>query len=118
MAEAPPYEQALGAAAGLLDALAVPAMFIGGLAVIAHGHVRTTDDIDATVSGERVTPDRIVQIAATFNIRPRIDDALTFARRTHVLLLAHGPTGIALDLSLVASIRRGGAGSGDGCALP
>ena len=54
------YEQALHAVSALLAALPGPAMLIGGLVVIAHGHVRTTDDIDATASGRRVTPPKRV----------------------------------------------------------
>ncbi len=98
--EPEPYERALRAVSTFLDALPAPAMLIGGLAVIAHGHVRTTDDIDATVSGEGISLDQIVKLAATFEIHPRIDDVLTFARSTQVLLLVHRPTGIQLDLSL------------------
>jgi len=95
-----PYEQALRVVSTFLDTLPAPSMFIGGLAVIAHGHVRTTDDLDATVSGEDLSIDRIVQLAAAHDIYPRIDDALAFARRNQVLLLVHGPTGVELVLSL------------------
>jgi hypothetical protein len=94
------YEQALRAVSALLAALPGPAMLIGGLAVIVHGHVRTTDDIDATASGRRVTPEQILSVAAENDIWPRIDDALTFAQRTQVLLLVHRPTGVTVDLSL------------------
>jgi hypothetical protein len=97
---AEPYEQALRAVSAFLDQLPGPTMFIDGLAVIAHGHIRTTDDIDATVSGEDVSADRIVQWAAAHDIHPRMDDALAFARRNQVLLLVHRPTGVELDLSL------------------
>ena len=75
-------------------------MLIGGLAVIAHGHVRTTDDIDATVSAQGTSPEQIVELARVQDIYPRIDDAIAFARRNQVLLLIHRPTGIELDLSL------------------
>jgi hypothetical protein len=81
-----PYERAVRAVAALLAALPGPTMLIGGLAVIAHGHVRTTDDIDATASGLRVAPEQIVAVAATFDIHPRIDRAVEFARSTQVLL--------------------------------
>lgn len=97
---ASPYEQALRAVIALLDALPGPSMLIGGLAVIAHGHVRTTDDIDATVSGSSVTPERIIEIAAGQGIHPRIQEPLSFAARTQVLLLVHRPTGVEVDLSL------------------
>jgi hypothetical protein len=95
-----PYEEALRAVVSLLGALPGPAMLIGGVAVIAHGHIRTTDDIDATVSGALVTAECVIDLAATHDIHPRIDDPLAFARRTQMLLLKHRPTGIEFDLSL------------------
>ena len=94
------YERALRAVVSLLAVLPGPTMFIGGLAVIAHGHVRATDDIDTTASGQRVTPEQIVSAAAAFDIHPRMDGAVEFARRTQVLLLEHRPTGVNIDLSL------------------
>jgi hypothetical protein len=103
MAADPPrlsFEDAVRAVAALLDDLPGASMFIGGLAVIAHGYVRTTDDIDATVSGAGLTPERIVETAARHGIHPRIDDVAAFARRTQVLLLVHRASGVDVDLSL------------------
>jgi len=97
---AEPFTQALSAVAAFLAALPSPGMVIGGMAVIAHGHVRTTEDIDATVAGEDVSLERLIELAATHEIRPRLPDAVAFARRTQVLLLTHIPTGVHLDLSL------------------
>ena len=81
-------------------ALLLPGTAIGGMAVIAHGHVRTTEDIDATVSGEGASLERVLAVAAMHRIEPRMPDALEFAQRTQVLLLVHRPSGVPLDLSL------------------
>jgi hypothetical protein len=94
------YDDALRAVLALLDDLPGPAMIIGGLAVIAQGHVRTTEDIDVTVSGASVTPGSVIDVAARHGIRSRIDDPVAFAERTQVLLLVHEPTGVEVDLSL------------------
>lgn len=94
------YEQALRAVSALLAVLPGRAMLIGGVAVIAHGHVRTTDDIDVTTSGRGVTPGQILSLAAPYDIQPRIHDAAAFAQRTQVLLLVHRPSGVTIDLSL------------------
>jgi predicted nucleotidyltransferase len=75
-------------------------MLIGGVAVIARGVRRLTDDIDATVWAEGVVLDELFQRLAAQHIIPRIKDALPFARRNQVLLLRHGPSGIDIDLSL------------------
>ncbi len=51
---------ALAALDRTLRRLAVPAMIIGGIAVIARGVPRQTVDIDATIWGEAITVDRLV----------------------------------------------------------
>jgi hypothetical protein len=95
-----PYEDALRAVLALLEDLPGPGMIIGGLAVIVQGHVRTTEDIDVTVSGASVTPGSLIDVAARHGIRSRIDDPVAFAERTQVLLLVHERTGVEVDLSL------------------
>lgn len=95
-----PYEDALRAVLALLDDLPGPGMIIGGLAVIAQGHVRATEDIDVTVSGASVTPGAVIDVAARHGIVSRIDDPVAFAERTQVLLLVHERTGVEVDLSL------------------
>jgi predicted nucleotidyltransferase len=98
--DAPPYLEALHAAMSLLDGCQGAGMIIGGLAVIAHGHVRTTDDIDATVSGASNSIESLLELAAARDIHPRNQEPVAFARRTQMLLLVHRPTGIEVDLSL------------------
>lgn len=83
-----------------LNATGAPWMCIGGIAVIAQGVRRTTTDIDVTVRGEGVHLDAFVKALARHGIRPRINDALKFARSSQVLLLEHSASGVALDVSL------------------
>ena len=59
-----------------------------------------TEDIDATISGEGASLERVLAVAAMHRIEPRMPDALEFAQRTQVLLLVHRPSGVPLDLSL------------------
>jgi hypothetical protein len=75
-------------------------MCIGGVAVIAQGVRRTTTDIDVTLRAEGVDLDALLRRLARHKIHPRIDDAVTFARRSQVLLLEHLPSGVELDVSL------------------
>lgn len=75
-------------------------MIIGGVAVISHGVRRLTTDIDAVVRGDSITARQLVRRLARHAIRPRIEDAATFADRNLVLLLRHEPTGVDLDVSL------------------
>lgn len=75
-------------------------MLIGGVAVIARGVRRLTDDVDAALWAEGVDLDGLLRTLAGQDIRARVEDAVAFAERSQVLLLRHEPTGIDVDLSL------------------
>jgi hypothetical protein len=75
-------------------------MLIGGVAVIARGVRRLTDDVDATLWGDGVDLEELIRRLASNLIVPRIPDALAFARRNQVLLLRHEPSDVDVDLSL------------------
>lgn len=75
-------------------------MLIGGVAVIAHGVRRLTDDVDVALWAEGIDLAGLVERLSRAKIEPRIENAVAFAKRTHVLLLRHRPSGIDIDLSL------------------
>ena len=75
-------------------------MVIGGVAAIAHGVLRTTRDVDATIVGEGTDLDPLIARLREHDIVPRIDNAVAFARESHVLLLRHAPSNVDVDLSL------------------
>jgi predicted nucleotidyltransferase len=83
-----------------LRRIAVPAMIIGGIAVIARGVPRQTIDVDATVWAEAITIDHLIAELARDAIVPRTADAAEFAHRHQVLLLRHEPTGTPLEIAL------------------
>lgn len=91
---------ALAALSKALDATGIAWMCIGGIAVIAQGVRRTTTDIDVTLRAEGVDLEALVRRLARHGIRPRIPDAVAFARRTQGLLLTHTRSGVDLDVSL------------------
>ncbi|MBP9085633.1 MAG: hypothetical protein KBG15_05915 [Kofleriaceae bacterium] len=94
------FEAALTSLREALASLGQPYSVIGGMAVIAHGHVRTTQDIDiAWVPPLRNAPEVFIKHAAKFKLRPRIADANIFATENLVLLMEHQPTGIPVDIS-------------------
>lgn len=95
-----PLEAALSDLASALNAIGVPWMIIGGIAVIARGVRRMTTDIDAAVRGDGVEVRSLLKALAKKRILPRIDDLERFAAESLVLLLKHQPTGIDLDVSL------------------
>ena len=75
-------------------------MLIGGVAVIARGVRRLTDDVGATLWGEGVDVDVLLRRLALQRIVPRVADAAAFVRQSQVLLLRHEPSGVDVDLSL------------------
>jgi hypothetical protein len=91
---------ALAAVVAALRTLRAPGMIIGGIAVIAHGVPRQTVDVDATVWGEEVELDELVDALARQGVVPRVRDALDFARQRQVLLLRHAQSGTPIEVSL------------------
>lgn len=75
-------------------------LIIGGIAVIARGVPRVTRDIDIAFSGADVTLQALAADLKAAGILPRIEDALSFAAETQVLLLRHTETGVDVDVSL------------------
>lgn len=75
-------------------------MLIGGIAVIARGVPRLTRDVDATVAGDAIRPQDLVDRLRLHDVRPRIGDAIEFAEANQVLLLRHEATGVDVDLSI------------------
>jgi len=100
MSAADPITSALKALAGALDEVDVPAMIIGGIAVIARGVPRHTIDIDATVRAEGLDLDLLIGVLAAHGIVARIPDARAFALERQVLLVRHTASEVPLDISL------------------
>jgi hypothetical protein len=99
-ARPPEFLDALRALHDALQALNVPWMVIGGVAVIAHGVPRYTADVDATAVAPEEPLERLFDVFARHHVVPRIDGALAFGRERQVLLLRHEPSGVDLDVSL------------------
>jgi hypothetical protein len=92
-------ETALTALTRALAELDPPWMVIGGIAVIAHGVQRMTNDIDVVVRGDAVSVRSLIAALRRHKIAPRIANAETFAATNQVLLTRHKPTEVDFDLS-------------------
>lgn len=92
--------EALAALTRALERSGQRFMLIGGLAVIARGVPRDTDDIDATVWAPELDLGDLLAFLEEEHIRGRIGDVEAFARRNQVLLLEHEPTKTPLEISL------------------
>jgi len=92
--------QTIAALRTALESIGVPWMVIGGVAIVARGVTRLTDDVDATVIGAEFDLDAAIAVLSRHGIAPRIADAARFARQSQVFLLRHVPSDTPIDLSL------------------
>jgi predicted nucleotidyltransferase len=79
------FEQILARLGRALDGANIPYMIIGGQAVLIHGRLRVTEDIDLTLgvdSGEAV---RVLEVLREIGLRPLVDKPEDFIARTYVL---------------------------------
>src|SRR5262245_40810301 len=83
-----------------LSATGASHMIIGGIAVIARGVLRQTDDVDATVWAEGAPLPRLIEALRAEGIVGRIPDLESFARERQVLLLRHEDSGTPMEVSL------------------
>ncbi|HVT44220.1 MAG TPA: nucleotidyl transferase AbiEii/AbiGii toxin family protein [Thermoanaerobaculia bacterium] len=76
------------------------AAVIGGVAASLRGTPRLTKDIDAVVLD--ADAETLVRSGTTYQLTPRIPDAIDFAHETRVLLLRFSPNEVDIDISLGA----------------
>jgi hypothetical protein len=94
------FPRALAAVQRALDRGPTPGAMMGGVAVIARGVARFTEDIDATVVGADLDVPALLKAFRREKIKPRIPDWLELMQQSQVLLLVHEPTGIEVDVSM------------------
>ncbi len=82
-----------------MDAFGVSYAIIGGVAVVLHGYLRSTVDVDAIAEIDFPHIDEFIQIANQYGFETRIQDAQKFAQQNYILLLRHRNTGLPLDIS-------------------
>jgi len=76
----------------------VPGVIIGGVAASILGRPRVTHDVDALVLVDEENWEDFLISGKKFRFVPRLTDALTFARKSRVLLVRHKPSGIDVDI--------------------
>ena len=72
---------------------------IGGVAMGLIAQARATQDVDAVVWLDLEDAADFINSGRRFGFVPRLEDAVSFARRSRVLLLRHTDTQINVDLS-------------------
>jgi hypothetical protein len=92
--------ECLSAVQRLLECFPERGVVIGGVAVGVLAQPRATQDVDAVLLMDPEEVPHLIEIAGRFGLVPRVSDPVEFARRSRMVLLRHGPTGVPLDLSL------------------
>lgn len=91
---------AIRALCNLLTVSQVPGALIGGVAASLQGQARATEDIDALLRLDEQTLDHFLNLAVAQGLKPRIPDAVAFAKRSAVLLLEHEASRVGVDLTI------------------
>ena len=91
---------AIGALCNLLKVSQVPGAIIGGVAASLQGQARATEDVDALLRLDERSLDHFLDMAMAEGFRPRIPDAISFARRSAALLLEHKASRVGVDLTI------------------
>lgn len=94
------FVPAIRALCALLKVSHVPGAIIGGVAASLQGQARATEDVDALLRLDERSLDHFLDMAIAEGFRPRIPDAISFARRSAVLLLEHKASRVGVDLTI------------------
>ncbi|MBN2548281.1 MAG: nucleotidyltransferase [Anaerolineales bacterium] len=95
-----PLQTPLQALQNLLSEFNNQGVIIGGIAASLLGAPRYTVDLDAVFLLSTADIPRLIRVAATLGIEPRIANVEAFAQKSRVLLLRHAASGTGIDLSL------------------
>lgn len=82
-----------------LDRAAIPYMIIGGQAVLLHGRIRVTDDVDLTLGLDASQAARFLQVAAEVPLRPMVANAVEFVQQCYVLPTWAEDPGMRVDFA-------------------
>jgi predicted nucleotidyltransferase len=94
------FVPAIRALCNLLKVSNVPGAIIGGVAASLQGQARATEDVDVLLRLDERTLDHFLDMAMAQGFKPRIPDAVSFARRSAVLLLEHEASRVGMDLTI------------------
>lgn len=94
----PPLFIALKHLVDWIDSHGARGAVIGGIAASIHGGARLTKDVDVLLSLPEPEWKPFVEAGEKFGFHPRTKDAISFAKKSRVLLMVHGSTGIAADI--------------------
>ena len=92
------YESLLVKLANALQKADIPYMVIGGQAVLRYGEPRLTQDIDITLGVDIDKLTTILALTHQNGLHVEVGDPEAFVKKTNVLPVSDGATGIRIDL--------------------
>lgn len=92
------YESLLARLATAFKQANIPYMVIGGQAVLQYGEPRLTRDIDVTLGVDVDKLASILTLIRQNGLQPVVADSESFVKRTNVLPVSDGATGVRVDL--------------------
>lgn len=92
------FESLLVKLAEAFQRSSIPYMVIGGQAVLQYGEPRLTRDIDITLGVDIDRASDILLLIQQIGLRAAVDDVVGFVKKTNVLPVSEGTTGIRVDL--------------------
>lgn len=92
-------EETARAVAAVLRKIGKPSAIIGGVAVIAHGHARSTSDVDCAIAASLSDSAQIYDTFLNAGFEPRYERVLEHAQESLVLTLRYARTGVNVDAS-------------------
>ena len=90
-------ERLLAALTTELGRVGLPFMLIGGQAVLVHGAIRITEDVDATLAADPGRLASVLEACAALALVPIPKDVQPFVAETFVLPARHAGTGVRVD---------------------
>jgi len=94
------FQDAVAELEAALSSLGGPHAIIGGVAAIALGVGRGTVDVDATLPGDTVELELLLERMDRRGFTPRVPNIVEFVRHTNVVTLVHEPSRTPVDLGL------------------
>ena len=79
------FERLLGRLGQALDQAGIPYMVIGGQAVMIHGRLRVTEDVDLTLGVDSSEASQVLTVLGNVNLKPLVDQPCEFVTRTYIL---------------------------------
>lgn len=93
------FDETLANVCSALDVHGIPYMVIGGQAVLFHGFVRVTEDIDITLGISIDDSEKLLNFLSGINCTPLVENPKDFIKSTWVLPVRENTSKVKIDFT-------------------